>query len=162
MIKILVVFAIVFLSGCAASGPAFSKVESIPENSGVVYIFREKAFVASIVEIVNYIDGSEVSRLKSNGYSSHIVTSGEHEIVMQWDCAVSGGCTDDAFEHKVSIPINIEEKQSMYFQLSFIHSIGSDQGASGQYRLNDTIIWSFKEVAESEISDKIKRARQKL
>ena len=45
----LIFTATILMLGCAASGPAFIKIETIPEQKGIVYLYRSKTIVGGAI-----------------------------------------------------------------------------------------------------------------
>lgn len=68
--------------GCAASGPPFESVPDPDGNSGVVTLYRLKAFTGGGGYPIVYIDGHEVGTLKNGGYGFYMLPPGEHSFVL--------------------------------------------------------------------------------
>ena len=72
------------MSGCATSGPAFQKVENIPADKGLVYIYRSPSFkgaaVSYDVHVKNNGNDKVVTNLKNGGYFPYLASAGENEL----------------------------------------------------------------------------------
>lgn len=72
------------MSGCATSGPAFQKVENIPADKGLVYIYRSSSFkgaaVSYDVHVKNKGNDKVVTNLKNGGYFPYFADAGENEV----------------------------------------------------------------------------------
>jgi len=67
------------LLGCAA-GPAFTKIEKIPEDAGLVYIYRPGSAFGAAVSYDVKANGIPVTRLTPGGYYPHFAKPGETEF----------------------------------------------------------------------------------
>ena len=68
------------MSGCATSGPKFSKVEHIPEGKGLIYIYRPSSFKGGGVFYDVYAKDKVVTTLRNGGYFPYFADLGENEI----------------------------------------------------------------------------------
>ncbi|MEM1145564.1 MAG: DUF2846 domain-containing protein [Pseudomonadota bacterium] len=82
MIRKILLISVLFLSGCAASGPLFSEV--VPaEGKGVLYVYRSNAMVNCCVSPVIYINGAESGSLKNGGYIPVVLDPGTYEVAAE-------------------------------------------------------------------------------
>ena len=73
--------SLLFLSGCAASGAAFRKVDTAAnEGKAVVYVYRPYSIFGAAVES-NVTCGSNGVHLKPGGYHAFVVEPGGTECV---------------------------------------------------------------------------------
>lgn len=75
-----VVSGLALMSGCATSGPKFSKVENIPEGKGLIYIYRPSAFKGGAIFYDVNVNDKVVTTLRSGGYFPHFANAGENEV----------------------------------------------------------------------------------
>ncbi len=94
-------FAGVVLGGCAASGPAFERVTDIPQDKGVIYVYRPNSIIGSAVRYDVFANDELVCNLVRGGYCLHYAKPGEVEF---W------GKT----EAKGSITIDVKAGQEHY------------------------------------------------
>ncbi len=66
--------------GCAAGGPAFQRISSIPEEKGLIYIYRSKSFVGSAVRYNVHAGDKVIGILHNGGYFTYLADPGELEI----------------------------------------------------------------------------------
>ena len=69
---------LVFISSCA-SGPSFSKIQSIPEGKSVAYFYRPARFYGSGSSPSIFDNGKEIlNGLPNGGYWAYFVEPGKH------------------------------------------------------------------------------------
>ena len=74
--QLILISAVLFMTGCSASGPAFSRIEKSEPNKALVYVYvRDKALEWPIIDI--YIDEVCRGRLLNNGYQVYSVDPGK-------------------------------------------------------------------------------------
>jgi len=80
MIKLglLVTFAVI--TGCAASGPAFKEITDIPQDKGLVYVYRPNSIIGSAIRYSVYADQDVVCKLIRGGYCLYYAKPGEVEF----------------------------------------------------------------------------------
>lgn len=67
--------------GCAtAKGPIFQAIEQIPQEKGVVYVYRPDSFVGAAVHYDVYAGDIKLCDLVRGGYCSYLARPGELEI----------------------------------------------------------------------------------
>ena len=69
-----------FLSGCAARGPAFSKIDNLSADKGLVYIYRVPAFTGSAIFYDITVGENAITTLKNGGYFPYQTNPGEIEF----------------------------------------------------------------------------------
>jgi Protein of unknown function (DUF2846) len=70
----------VFITGCTASGPAFSPVEITDANKAIVYIYRPSNFIGGGSNPPVYVDEIKQGRLQNNGYLVYSIKPGKRMI----------------------------------------------------------------------------------
>ncbi|NCU32827.1 MAG: DUF2846 domain-containing protein [Candidatus Moranbacteria bacterium] len=76
----LLLLALALLSGCAGLGPVYHKVEVIPEEKGLVYIYRQKSFVGGGVSYDVRVGETPITTLYNGGYFPYLSDPGEVEF----------------------------------------------------------------------------------
>lgn len=72
---------LVFISGCAASGAAFTGVQKANNPSvGVVYFYRPKVYTGSAVKVQLADNGKDIERLQNGQFIRYEATPGMHEF----------------------------------------------------------------------------------
>ncbi len=71
------------LSGCATLGPSFQRVEKIPENMGLVYIYRPSKLMGGAVKYEVEANKVLVTHLPSGGYYPYFAKPGATEFSAQ-------------------------------------------------------------------------------
>jgi len=79
-ILLLSVLLVSFLSGCSAKGPAFTKIDHLAADKGLVYIYRVPAFTGSAVYYDIKVNGNPITTLKNGGYFPYQTLTGEIEF----------------------------------------------------------------------------------
>jgi hypothetical protein len=69
-----------FLLTSCATGPAFKKIETIPENMGLVYIYRSGKMMGAAISYKLRANGVVVTTLTPGGYYPYITKPGEIEF----------------------------------------------------------------------------------
>jgi Protein of unknown function (DUF2846) len=80
---LLIVASVVGLSltsGCATTGPAFAKVENIPADKGLIYIYRPSSFKGAAVKYTVHVKDKATMRLTNGGYFPYFADLGENEV----------------------------------------------------------------------------------
>lgn len=72
--------AMLVLGGCASQGPAYSSVESIPSDKGLIYIYRPSSFVGGGVYYDIHDGDTIVTTLRNGGYFPYFRDPGEVEL----------------------------------------------------------------------------------
>lgn len=68
------------LSGCASLGPVYQKVDVVPPNKGLVYIYRPSSFVGGGVSYDVKVGEAPVATLYNGGYYPYFSNPGEVEF----------------------------------------------------------------------------------
>lgn len=81
LMSALLFFGIPFLSSCAPTlGPAFQKVGMIPENVGLVYIYRPPDFFGAGISYDVKANGVNATTLYNGGYYPYFAKQGDVEF----------------------------------------------------------------------------------
>ena len=83
-------------SGCGSTGPAFKKVESVPSNKALIYIYRPFGSVGYIWPIDVLANGKVVVTLSHASYYPYFVDPGEVEFTSKLKGWLSESVTLDA------------------------------------------------------------------
>jgi hypothetical protein len=78
MIRAIAVLIALTLGACAATGPVFSPVQGVPEDHGVVYVYRLDHFANKVIRPGITVDGQEYPALPAGGYIPFLLKEGEH------------------------------------------------------------------------------------
>lgn len=70
------IFALVMLSGCAATGAPFALEQEVSKNKATIYIYRPEIAVNCCVAPNISINNENIGQLKNGGYLSAIVSPG--------------------------------------------------------------------------------------
>jgi hypothetical protein len=103
----LIVVLVLFLSGCAASGPTFTPAEKLGPNEGLVYIHRDNGFGLGGRTAYFYINGVNIFDLDRKGYSWISLPAGHYTLRQKWPA--------DVTPKSLSIELDIEAGQTRYF-----------------------------------------------
>jgi hypothetical protein len=79
--NLIIITSIVFFISCAASGPLFKKVDTIPDSKGLIYVYRPYQFAGSGISYKVYANGIAIGKLQTGGYLPFISDTGEIEIM---------------------------------------------------------------------------------
>jgi Protein of unknown function (DUF2846) len=71
---------VLVIAGCATLGPAFQPVSNISEGMGLIYIYRESAFIGGGVSYDVKVGDTVVTTLHNGGYYPYLVKPGEVEL----------------------------------------------------------------------------------
>lgn len=80
MIKIGLLVTFAALTGCAATGPAFREITDIPQDKGLVYVYRPNSIIGSAIRYSVYADKDVVCKLIRGGYCLYYAKPGEVEF----------------------------------------------------------------------------------
>lgn len=106
------VVVLLFLSGCAATGPKYQQTvyatQPVPEDNARIYFLRESAYLAGARAAPLFIDGDAIDKIANGGFIVVDVTPGLHEISSQvWD-----------WPGRYAINAKFEAAKSYYIQVS--------------------------------------------
>ena len=79
-LAVLSLAGVAFMSGCATNGPAFAKVETIPADKGLIYIYRPQAFQGGAVSYDVRVNDAVVTHLSNGGYYPYFAAPGEAQV----------------------------------------------------------------------------------
>ncbi len=121
------------LTGCATLGPVYQKVDKIPENSGLVYIYRPGAFLGGGVSPNLYTDKGKtyLTKIYQGGYFPYFAKPGEVDF-------------SAATESESSVTLDIAPGKIYYVKLTI--GIGFFVG-------RPHLMVVAPEIAEKEIAD---------
>lgn len=74
------VAGLALMSGCATTGPAFTKVENIPAGKGLVYIYRPASFKGAAISYDVHVKDKVATNLTNGGYAPYFADPGENEV----------------------------------------------------------------------------------
>lgn len=94
---------LLLMTGCASLGPNYSKVDLIPNNSGLVYFYRPSSFVGGGVFYDIKNGETVITTLYNGGYYPYFSASGEKEFWAQT-------------ESKSSITLDVKTGQTYYIK----------------------------------------------
>lgn len=80
IITVMLIWAVLLVSGCATLGPQYSKVEQVPVDRGLVYIYRPASFVGGGVSYDVHANQDVVTTLYNGGYYPYLSKPGEMEF----------------------------------------------------------------------------------
>jgi hypothetical protein len=84
--------AVICISGCTASGPAFTQEKIVDANKAVVYFYRPFSVAGCAVTPHVYIDEVKHGPLKNNGYLVYFVEPGKRMVELR-DAMLGGPLT---------------------------------------------------------------------
>jgi hypothetical protein len=71
------------ITGCASLGPVYSKVDKIPDNSGLVYFYRPSAYLGGGMSYDVKTGETVITTLPNGGYYPYFSAPGEKEFWAQ-------------------------------------------------------------------------------
>jgi len=116
------------LVGCAATGPAFKAVESIPPGEATLYVYREGGLALGARSAYFYVNDINVFDLDRLGYSWVALPPGRYKLRQSWPV--------DVLARSTQFEIDLKAGEVRYF------SFGTGNCAAG-YR---EICYSFREL----------------
>lgn len=105
----LTLLATIVLSGCAATGPAFTPAPVSNAKKALVYIYRVDSFALGGRDAYFYVDDQNVADLSRNGYTWFHAPAGKHELKQKWPVDVS-------LYKKLETSVNWESGHSYYYR----------------------------------------------
>jgi len=99
----LLIFSFLFITGCATLGPDYSKVDKIPDNSGLVYLYRPSSLMGGGVSYDVKTGDTVITTLRSGGYYPYFSAPGEKEFWAQT-------------ESKSSVTLDVKAGQTYYIK----------------------------------------------
>lgn len=79
-ITVALLMGLLLVGGCATLGPVYQRVATIPEGTGLVYIYRPSSFVGGGVAYDVKVGETVVTTLHNGGYYPYFVKPGEVEF----------------------------------------------------------------------------------
>ena len=79
----LLLSSFLLIIGCASLGPVYSKVDKIPDNSGLVYLYRPSSFFGGGVSFNVKTGETIITTLSNGGYYPYFSAPGEKEFWAQ-------------------------------------------------------------------------------
>jgi len=79
LILVLLLVGLFLLSGCA-TGPKFTKIDVIPEDKAVVYIYRPASPIGAAVSYQVIANGTHIMPMVNGGYFVYYAKLGENEF----------------------------------------------------------------------------------
>lgn len=76
----LALLVLALVSGCASLGPVYQNVEMVPQDKGLVYIYRPSSFVGGGVSYDVKVGETPVTTLYNGGYYPYFSDPGEIEF----------------------------------------------------------------------------------
>ncbi len=80
LILTLAAASLLALAGCAAPGPKFSGLQTIPQGDAELIVYRKSALFASGQPMPLLIDGNQVGELYNASYLQQLLAPGKHHI----------------------------------------------------------------------------------
>ena len=116
MNRICFLITLVFLTGCAASGPPFTNEDSNDVNKSTVYIYRvsDKFQQAGWPNI--FVNGEKVFALKNGGYGVLYIQKGKYSIEARGSMLTTNWVLDDGI-----IELNAAPNETYYIQMKPVH-----------------------------------------
>jgi hypothetical protein len=102
-VNCLLLSSFLLITGCATLGPIYSKVDKIPDNSGLVYLYRPSSFIGGGVSYDVKIGETIITTLRNGGYYPYFSALGEKEFWAQT-------------ESKSSVTLDVKEGQTYYIK----------------------------------------------
>ena len=99
----LVISSFLLVTGCASLGPVYSKADKIPNNTGLVYLYRPSSFIGGGVAYDVNCGEAFVTTLYNGGYYPYFSEPGEKEF---WAKT----------EAKSSVTLDVKSGQTYYIK----------------------------------------------
>ena len=93
--------AVLTMAGCATSGPAFTKIDNVPADKGLIYIYRPSVMHGAALVPYVVINNLNAIPLKTGGYYPYLSAPGEVRISITYTA-------------KRSITINVKAGETYY------------------------------------------------
>lgn len=88
LILIFLLGGLLLIPNCA-TGPKFTKIEIIPENMGLVYIYRPGKVMGAAVSYQIKANGVPITRVNPGGYYAYLAKPGEIEFLAKTESSSS-------------------------------------------------------------------------
>lgn len=81
LIEIIAIIVCLYLSGCTASGPRFSQINTPPDQMSQIYIYRPWAYTSGGVGLPIIHNGEQLPYpLRNQGYLNYFAQAGHHKM----------------------------------------------------------------------------------
>lgn len=97
------ILLLLFLSGCAAKGPAFTQIDNLSVDKGLVYIYRVPSIKGAAISYDIHANKNPIFTLKNGGYFPYQTNPGEIEF-------------SASTEAKSAITLDVEAGQTYYIK----------------------------------------------
>lgn len=82
--SMILAFSMLFVFGCAATGPVFKAAQLKSDNNALVYIYRSKDDFGEILDVPHiYVNEKKVSTLRAGGYTFCEVDQGPVNLIIR-------------------------------------------------------------------------------
>ena len=123
----LLMAALIFVSSCA-TGPAFRKVELVPEGKSVAYFYRPARFFGGARSPAIFDNGKEIlSGLTNGGYWVYFVDPGRHSFSTVADFLNSSNVTIDCKSPKEEYYIRMDMLQGLVAATAKLYRVYPEQ-----------------------------------
>jgi hypothetical protein len=102
--KLIIATAVLLLTSCASTGPAFSGLDTAPPDKALVYIFRPSTFTLSLRSIDVSINGAQHISLSNAGYTIAYLEPGRNIF-------------EQSMNKKLMYPENFKDKRKIEIDL---------------------------------------------
>jgi len=85
MLRVLVLFLLISLAGCYATGSTFAESPAPPATSEpIAYFYRQPGYFGGWIPSGIFIDGKRVDWMGQKGFTWIVLAAGAHEIGASW------------------------------------------------------------------------------
>jgi Protein of unknown function (DUF2846) len=145
---------IVFLTGCAASGPVFTPHQGIQPDQALLYVFRPDVHAMSVLAAEIEVDGKVQAQLENNGYMALPLAAGRHVVVQRWKAGLLG---EKGLENKpISTTVDLAAGSVTYLRLGTQAAV--DGPAAG--KMVTQFRWELRKVSEADAAQEIAKCRR--
>jgi hypothetical protein len=144
--------SLLLLTGCMATGPAFTEAPPPTGDNAIIYVYRIANFGASGARATFYVNDKQVFALRAGGYSYFVVPPGNYVLSQDW----YQGYPDihlGAFAKELKVRVSVKSGETHYFRFE------ANAAPSGYHEV--LAQWDLHEVSGSvgrlEIADKLFR-----
>lgn len=136
MLRNIILFIIfIALNSCAAQGPAFTPASQPTSDRSLIYIYRQTAFCASMVNYDVSIDEKLLANIPNGGYTNFYIPPGSYSITAY----------DNLNNRRHRSGLNVTSQETKYFEL--------DPCPSGFPAFSGSVLFErSRSIAISEIS----------
>lgn len=118
MVAFILLIGASMLSGCGGAklGGAYKKIEPVPSDKALIYIYRIPAFVGGIYSVGIAVNEKEITALPEGGFYPYLADPGEVEI-----------STKAAISRGESVTVEGKGGQTYYLEVSTTAGVFSGQ-----------------------------------